>query len=147
MGSALELGDDARALGLAEELADELAGLNRDLVIAIVRESYVNLIPTVNGGTHESGLKDGLFGAIKSFIDLHSLLPKGVAWIDEAKKKLQKRPGKRVASGTELEVVKAALQYEKEASGFYRTLVATLRRKSCGWLRKVSMSSGSFRKT
>ncbi len=43
-----------------------------------VRESYVNLIPTVNGGTHESGLKDGLFGAIKNFIDLHSLLPKGV---------------------------------------------------------------------
>ncbi|MEO6407705.1 MAG: DNA topoisomerase IV subunit B, partial [Burkholderiaceae bacterium] len=42
------------------------------------RESYVNLIPTVAGGTHESGLKDGLFGAIKGFIDLHSLLPKGV---------------------------------------------------------------------
>ena len=43
-----------------------------------LRESYVNLIPTVAGGTHESGLKDGLFGAIKGFIDLHSLLPKGV---------------------------------------------------------------------
>jgi topoisomerase-4 subunit B len=27
---------------------------------AIVRESYVNLIPTPNGGTHESGLRDGL---------------------------------------------------------------------------------------
>jgi topoisomerase-4 subunit B len=45
---------------------------------AAVRESYVNLIPTVAGGTHESGLKDGLFQAIKSFIDLHALLPKGV---------------------------------------------------------------------
>jgi topoisomerase-4 subunit B len=44
----------------------------------LARESYVNLIPTVAGGTHESGLKDGLFGAIKGFIDLHSLLPKGV---------------------------------------------------------------------
>ena len=43
-----------------------------------LRESYVNLIPTVAGGTHESGLKDGLFGAIKGFIDMHSLLPKGV---------------------------------------------------------------------
>ena len=32
---------------------------------APTRESYVNLIPTVAGGTHESGLKDGLFGAIK----------------------------------------------------------------------------------
>ncbi|MEO5843535.1 MAG: DNA topoisomerase IV subunit B [Caldimonas sp.] len=42
------------------------------------RESYVNLIPTVAGGTHESGLKDGLFQAVKGFIDMHSLLPKGV---------------------------------------------------------------------
>ncbi len=45
---------------------------------APVRESYVNLIPTVAGGTHESGLKDGLFAAIKGFIDLRGLLPKGV---------------------------------------------------------------------
>ncbi|MEY8689513.1 MAG: DNA topoisomerase IV subunit B [Leptothrix sp. (in: b-proteobacteria)] len=43
-----------------------------------LRESYVNLIPTVAGGTHEAGLKDGLFNAIKGFIDMHSLLPKGV---------------------------------------------------------------------
>jgi topoisomerase IV subunit B len=45
---------------------------------ATLRESYVNLIPTVAGGTHESGLKDGLFGAVKGFIELHGLLPKGV---------------------------------------------------------------------
>jgi topoisomerase IV subunit B len=48
-----------------------------------VRESYVNLIPTVNGGTHEAGLRDGLFTAVKSFIDLHSLLPKGVKLLPE----------------------------------------------------------------
>ncbi len=48
-----------------------------------LRESYVNLIPTVAGGTHESGLKDGLFGAIKGFIDLHGLLPKGVKLMPE----------------------------------------------------------------
>lgn len=50
---------------------------------APMRESYVNLIPTVAGGTHESGLKDGLFGAIKGFIELHSLLPKGVKLMPE----------------------------------------------------------------
>lgn len=50
---------------------------------APMRESYVNLIPTVAGGTHESGLKDGLFGAVKGFIDLHSLLPKGVKLMPE----------------------------------------------------------------
>jgi topoisomerase IV subunit B len=43
-----------------------------------VRESYVNLIPTVAGGTHESGLKDGLFQAVKGFIEMHALLPKGI---------------------------------------------------------------------
>ncbi len=43
-----------------------------------LRESYVNLIPTVAGGTHEAGLKDGLFAAVKGFIDMHALLPKGV---------------------------------------------------------------------
>ena len=49
----------------------------------LLRESYVNLIPTVAGGTHEAGLKDGLFGAIKGFIEMHSLLPKGVKLMPE----------------------------------------------------------------
>ena len=41
-------------------------------------ESYVNLIPTPAGGTHESGLKAGLYEAVKSFIEHHGLLPRGV---------------------------------------------------------------------
>jgi topoisomerase-4 subunit B len=49
----------------------------------VVRESYVNLIPTPAGGTHESGLREGLFGAVKSFVDMHSLLPKGVKLLPE----------------------------------------------------------------
>ncbi len=48
-----------------------------------VRESYVNLIPTSAGGSHDSGLRDGLFTAVKSFVDLHSLLPKGVKLMPE----------------------------------------------------------------
>ena len=50
---------------------------------APVRESYVNLIPTSAGGTHDSGLRDGLFTAVKSFIELHGLLPKGVKLMPE----------------------------------------------------------------
>jgi topoisomerase-4 subunit B len=49
----------------------------------LVRESYVNLIPTPAGGTHESGLREGLFAAIKGFVELHSLLPKGVKLMPE----------------------------------------------------------------
>jgi len=48
-----------------------------------VRESYVNLIPTPAGGTHDSGLRDGLFHAVKNFIELHALLPKGVKLMPE----------------------------------------------------------------
>jgi topoisomerase-4 subunit B len=41
-------------------------------------ESYVNLIPTPLGGTHEAGLRAGVFEALKNFIDHHNLLPRGV---------------------------------------------------------------------
>ena len=50
---------------------------------APMRESYVNLIPTTAGGTHDSGLREGLFTAVKNFIDLHALLPKGVKLMPE----------------------------------------------------------------
>ena len=50
---------------------------------AIARESYVNLIPTLSGGTHEAGLREGLFNALKGFIDIHNLLPKGVRLLAE----------------------------------------------------------------
>ncbi len=50
---------------------------------ATLRESYVNLIPTSSGGTHDSGLRDGLFQAVKSFIELHALMPKGVKLLPE----------------------------------------------------------------
>ena len=41
-------------------------------------ESYVNLIPTVEGGTHESGLKTGVFESIREFCLHHELLTRGV---------------------------------------------------------------------
>ncbi|MCE9569221.1 MAG: type IIA DNA topoisomerase subunit B, partial [Rhodocyclales bacterium] len=47
-------------------------------VDAVASESYVNLIPTVAGGTHESGLRAGVFEAVKSFIEHRALLPRGV---------------------------------------------------------------------
>lgn len=50
---------------------------------APVRESYVNLIPTPAGGTHESGLRDGLYNSVKGFIEMHALLPKGVKLMPE----------------------------------------------------------------
>ena len=42
------------------------------------RESYVNLIPTPAGGTHETGLRQAAFDAVKSFAEHRAMLPKGV---------------------------------------------------------------------
>ncbi len=43
-----------------------------------VTESYVNLIPTPQGGTHVNGLRSGLIAAMREFCDIHKLLPRGV---------------------------------------------------------------------
>ncbi|MDA0995179.1 MAG: DNA topoisomerase IV subunit B, partial [Proteobacteria bacterium] len=43
-----------------------------------VTESYVNLVPTPQGGTHVNGLRTGLTNAIREFCEFRSLLPRGV---------------------------------------------------------------------
>jgi len=43
-----------------------------------VAESYVNLVPTAQGGTHVNGLRAGLTEAIREFCDFRNLLPRGV---------------------------------------------------------------------
>jgi topoisomerase IV subunit B len=55
-----------------------------DFVIAwlpegeLTQESYVNLIPTAQGGTHVNGLRTGLTEALREFCDFRNLLPRGV---------------------------------------------------------------------
>jgi topoisomerase-4 subunit B len=44
----------------------------------LVTESYVNLIPTVQGGTHVNGLRTGLTEALREFCEFRNLLPRGV---------------------------------------------------------------------
>ena len=44
----------------------------------LVTESYVNLIPTAQGGTHVNGLRSGLLEAMREFCEFHNLLPRGV---------------------------------------------------------------------
>lgn len=43
-----------------------------------VQESYVNLIPTSQGGTHVNGLRTGLLDAIREYCEIRNLLPRGV---------------------------------------------------------------------
>lgn len=43
-----------------------------------VGESYVNLIPTAQGGTHVNGLRTGLTEAVREFCEFRNLLPRGV---------------------------------------------------------------------
>jgi len=44
----------------------------------LVTESYVNLIPTVQGGTHVNGFRTGLIEAIREFCEFRNLVPRGI---------------------------------------------------------------------
>ncbi len=49
----------------------------------LLTESYVNLIPTLQGGTHVNGLRQGLLEAMREFCDFHANLPRGVKLVAE----------------------------------------------------------------
>jgi len=44
----------------------------------LTQESYVNLIPTIQGGTHVNGLRSGLTNALREFCEFRNLLPRGI---------------------------------------------------------------------
>jgi len=44
----------------------------------VLQESYVNLIPTAQGGTHVNGLRTGLLDAMREFCEFRNLLPRGI---------------------------------------------------------------------
>jgi len=49
----------------------------------LTTESYVNMIPTRTGGTHVSGLREGVYNAIKNFIDIHAMGQRGLKVVPE----------------------------------------------------------------
>src|SRR5210317_163083 len=72
----------------AEPFSGSLKGNNEAIDWALVwttdggpsvTESYVNLIPTPQGGTHVNGLRTGLTNALREFRDFRNLLPRGVS--------------------------------------------------------------------
>jgi topoisomerase-4 subunit B len=78
-------------LGDAAYLPDELyiGALKRDTAAVdfaiawlpdgeLTQESYVNLIPTIQGGTHVNGLRSGLTDALREFCEIRNLLPRGI---------------------------------------------------------------------
>ena len=82
----LEAIDGAETLP-AEPFSGSLSGNNEAVDWALawttgggpaVTESYVNLIPTAQGGTHVNGLRTGLTNALREFCDFRNLLPRGV---------------------------------------------------------------------
>ena len=61
-----------------EEEAVEWAIFWQPDSLEMISESYVNLIPTAQGGTHTNGMRNGLLDAVKEFCELRNLLPRGV---------------------------------------------------------------------
>ena len=62
----------------AKREAVEWAVVWRTDGVAPASESYVNLIPTPQGGTHVNGLRAGLTEALREFCDFRNLLPRGL---------------------------------------------------------------------
>jgi topoisomerase-4 subunit B len=79
-----ELGDEE--LLPAAPFTGEMKGTDSEVSWAVcwlpggnsLQESYVNLIPTSQGGTHVNGLRTGLVESLREFCELHNLLPRGV---------------------------------------------------------------------
>ncbi len=76
----------------AEPFSGSITGNNEALDWALVwqlgegqtvAESYVNLVPTPQGGTHVNGLRTGLTNALREFCEFRSLLPRGLALAPE----------------------------------------------------------------
>jgi len=59
-------------------------------------------------------------------VPLESVLPAGVRWIEEEKRKLSMRKGTRVATKTELDALRTAVRYEMDADAFYHELISEL---------------------
>jgi len=83
------LGDAVRGFTALPEspFVCSMAGENETVDLAMlwlaeggdaVNESYVNLVPTVQGGTHVNGLRSGLTEAVREFCEFRNLMPRGV---------------------------------------------------------------------
>jgi topoisomerase-4 subunit B len=77
--------DERQAAELGEIMAGEGAGWAVGWVTEgeVFADSHVNLIPTRSGGTHEAGFRNGIFEAVRAFMDTRGLTPKGVKLIAE----------------------------------------------------------------
>jgi len=67
----LSKASDEQALDVAVNWTEESSN-------NLLKETYVNLIPTALGGSHLNGFKSGLLEAIKEFCDYRNLIPKGI---------------------------------------------------------------------
>jgi len=80
------VGDTGRAplAGEVFSIRKEQDGLHLECALAWTEDttervfSYVNSIPTTSGGAHENGLKGGLVKAVRNYLTVHDLLPRGM---------------------------------------------------------------------
>ncbi len=96
----------------------------------IVTESYVNLVPTMRGGTHVSGFRSGLTEAIREFCEFRDILPRGIrisaedvvsncAWILSAQVQEPRFSGQTKDRLTSRETATMVHNAVKDAFGFW----------------------------
>lgn len=84
--SLIPLDEDVAPVMLTAQLGqptDEGASIAVAFPVTPFRESYANLIFTPRAGTHDAGVREGLFAALKGFMDVHSLMPKGAKVVQD----------------------------------------------------------------
>ena len=68
----------AASLKGGNEVAEWAFGWLAEEGTEVVGESYVNLIPTTDGGTHVNGLRAGITDAVREFCEFRNLVPRGI---------------------------------------------------------------------
>jgi topoisomerase IV subunit B len=68
----------AGSLEAKHEAVEWAVAWRRDAGAEAILESYVNLIPTPQGGTHVNGMRTGLTDALREFCEFRNLLPRGI---------------------------------------------------------------------
>ncbi len=133
----------------------------------MVAESYVNLIPTTQGGTHVNGLRTGFADAMREFCEFRSLLPRGVKLAPEesgtrggyvlslklgdpqfsgqTKERLSSREGRRFCHGVVKDSFSLWLnQHTQEAEKLAGHVASAMHGAACVWRNRVYQQGKSY---
>jgi len=118
----------AMALDFERKVRDHYHRYGKTIVDPVGRNVFAALANEEQGHVHylEHCLSEWKRTGKVPAVSMKSVLPKGVRWIEAARKNFSGRAESRIATAGEIDALKIALQFEKDADSFYRRLVREL---------------------